>query len=112
MENKTEQEDFAKKVFQIAAHLMLHENKSTYATKKILIEKGLQEEVAKNVVNTIEKQIKEAKNKRANKDIIYGLLWCGGGIAATAMVKGNVLFWGAILFGGIQFFKGVSNLNN
>ena len=38
----------------------------------------------------------------------YGALWCVGGIVGTAALIGFI-FWGAILFGGIQFFKGVAN---
>lgn len=49
-----------------------------------------------------------AKREQANKDILYGLLWCVGGIAATAADIGFI-FWGAIVYGGIQFFKGLSN---
>lgn len=48
------------------------------------------------------------------KDILVGLLWCGGGIAVTALTYSNasdggtfVVAWGAILFGGIQFLKGL-----
>jgi len=48
--------------------------------------------------------------------MIFGALWCFGGIAVTAMTykaSANagggrfVLAWGAILFGGIQFFRGL-----
>lgn len=50
----------------------------------------------------------EARKKQANKDMLYGALWCVGGIVATASDIGAI-FWGAILFGGIQFFKGLMN---
>lgn len=48
------------------------------------------------------------RKAEANKDMIYGALWCVGGIIATSA---NIvfIFWGAIVFGGIQFFKGLSN---
>jgi hypothetical protein len=48
--------------------------------------------------------------------MIYGLLWCVGGIVVTALsyqaaakASGGryLLAWGVILFGGIQFFRGV-----
>jgi hypothetical protein len=50
----------------------------------------------------------EARKKQANKDMLYGALWCIGGIIATASSIGAI-FWGAIIFGGIQFFKGLIN---
>jgi hypothetical protein len=48
------------------------------------------------------------KKKQANKDMLYGALWCVGGILAT-MSDVGAIFWGAIVFGGIQFFKGLIN---
>lgn len=43
----------------------------------------------------------------AKQAMLYGTLWCVGGIIATAATDGNVLFWGAILIGGIQLISGV-----
>lgn len=55
-----------------------------------------------------------ADNSDAAKDIIVGLLWCIGGIVVTMVTYNNasnggtyVIAWGAILFGGIQFLKGL-----
>lgn len=50
----------------------------------------------------------EARKKQANKDMLFGALWCFGGIVATASNVGAI-FWGAIVFGGVQFFKGLIN---
>jgi len=49
-----------------------------------------------------------ARKEQANKDMMYGALWCVGGIIAT-MSDIGAIFWGAIIFGAIQFFKGLSN---
>jgi hypothetical protein len=45
--------------------------------------------------------------------MLYGALWCGGGILVTAitfsMADGGgkfLLAWGAILFGAVQFVRG------
>lgn len=43
----------------------------------------------------------------ANKDILVGSLWFFGGLIATVANFGYI-FWGAILFGGIQMLKGIS----
>jgi len=53
-----------------------------------------------------------AKNERrakAKKGMLYGALWCIGGTVLT-MAHIGFIFWGAIVFGAIQFFKRVANL--
>jgi hypothetical protein len=60
----------------------------------------------KNEIN--EQEYISAKKKQAENDMLYGALWCIGGIIATAAHIGFI-FWGAILFGGIQFFRGLFN---
>jgi hypothetical protein len=61
-----------------------------------------------NPVYINQDQIDEARRQRASKDMLYGGLWCVGGIILTAANIGFI-FWGAILFGGIQFFRGLAN---
>ena len=56
----------------------------------------------------------------AGRNIVVGALWCVGGILVTSLSysaaanspTGGHYFmaWGAILFGGIQFFKGLAKL--
>jgi hypothetical protein len=48
------------------------------------------------------------RKKRAEKDILYGALCCVGGLVATAAEIGYI-FLGVILFGGIQFVRGLRN---
>ena len=49
--------------------------------------------------------VKLQKIADAKQSMLYGLLWCIGGIVATAVTDGHVLFWGAVLVGGIQIEK-------
>ncbi|WP_428740450.1 hypothetical protein [Tenacibaculum sp.] len=112
MENQNDnQQNVVNQIYEYAASLMVNEKKNAFETKKTLIEQGLDEESASTVVNNLEQQIKDAKKEGANKDMLYGALWCIGGIVATAADIGFI-FWGAIVFGGIQFFKGVANSSN
>ncbi len=60
--------------------------------------------------SNIEKHSKEEGIESAQKDMLYGALWCIGGIVATVADFGYI-FWGAIVFGGIQFFKGLFSSN-
>jgi hypothetical protein len=58
----------------------------------------------------------EANRQIGQKNMMFGALWCFGGLALTAIsfrAAANsgggryVLAWGAILFGGIQFIRGM-----
>ena len=106
--NDKSQQEIINQIYAYAAKLMVEQNKSAAETKKVLIEQGLNDEVASLVVKNLQKQISEAKKKRAAKDMIYGALWCVGGTVATLADFGYI-FWGAIVFGAIQFFKGLYN---
>lgn len=59
----------------------------------------------------INPQFEEEKiitKEKAKRDMLFGALWCVGGIIATLADIGFI-FWGAIVFGGIQFFRGLIN---
>ena len=56
----------------------------------------------------------EAKRKAGVKNMLVGAAWCIGGTVITAVTystaKGGgtyVVAWGAIVFGAIQFLKGL-----
>lgn len=110
MENQNaNQQQAVNAIYEFAANLMLNEDKNTHEVKMALLEKGLDEKSASIVITNLEQQIEDAKKENAQKDMLYGALWCVGGLVATAADIGYI-FWGAIVFGGIQFFKGVLNL--
>ena len=95
---------------------MIHQKKDMFEVKRILVDDGLDEASALTVVTNLDHQITKAKKERANKDMLYGALWCVGGIVVTFISYSSasgggsyVITWGAILFGGIQFFRGVVN---
>lgn len=46
----------------------------------------------------------------SNNDILWGAIWCGGGIAATLADIGYI-FWGAIIYGGIKLISGIVSSN-
>lgn len=104
--NEKSQQEFINQIYDYAANLMVNEKKSVDETKSDLMKQGLDAERASIVVNNLQQQIDDAKNERANKDMLYGALWCIGGTIATVANFGYI-FWGAIVFGGIQFFKGL-----
>ncbi len=117
MENQNDsQQNAVNQIYNFAANLMIKEKKSASETKNVLISKGLDEASASIVVTNLEQQIIKARKERANKDMIYGALWCIGGTIVTVVTYSAasgggtyVIAWGAILFGAIQFIKGLVN---
>ena len=106
-----ESPDVANHHYNYVANLLLNENKSTNEAKQQLVTQGLSYEIAELIVENVEIEIQEAKHEKARKDMFYGTLWfCGGTILTLADI--GFIFWGAILFGGIQFFKGLINVNS
>lgn len=113
--NLNQQQATADQMYSYAANLMVNGNKNSYEVKMILIEKGINENDAAYIVNQLQDQIEDARQQKAKKDMLYGALWCVGGILVTAFTYsaasngGGRYFvaWGAILFGGIQFVRGL-----
>ena len=94
--------------YNFAANLLVNEKKNARDVQNALVGKGLSESAAFTIVYNLEVEIKNAKKGSGKKDMIYGALWCMGGTVATVANIGFI-FWGAILFGGIQFIKGAVN---
>lgn len=108
METQNTQEQAVTELYNYAANLLVNEKKSSDEVKNALTEKGLSDDAAFTIVSNLEGEIRKARKEGATKDMIYGALWCVGGIIATIAQIGFI-FWGAILFGGIQFIKGLVN---
>ncbi len=94
--------------YNFAANLLVNEKKNPRDVQNALVGKGLSESAAFTIVYNLEVEIKNAKKESGKKDMIYGALWCMGGTVATVANIGFI-FWGAILFGGVQFIKGAVN---
>ncbi|MGD1842003.1 MAG: hypothetical protein ACFB0B_14075 [Thermonemataceae bacterium] len=101
-------QELVDQIYKYAIQLHTQEGKTTQEVRQILMEEGLDEESATIVVNNITRQLYLAKKGNGQKDMLYGALWCVGGIVVTIANIGFI-FWGAIIFGGIQFIKGVAN---
>jgi len=98
----------ADELYNYAAQQMVQLNRNPNQVKNDLVEMGLDSESANTLVYKIHNQINDAKVSQAKKDILYGALWCFGGLILT-LTKTGFIFWGAILFGGIQLIKGIYN---
>ena len=106
-ENKQSQ-PITQEIYDYTAHLLINGNKNSVEVKRMLIDKGYDDATANSIIQKLEEEIRSAKKTRANKDILYGSLWCVGGTILTLSDTGFI-FWGAILFGGIQLIKGLIN---
>jgi len=95
-------------VYNYAATLLVNEGRTSSEVIDTLIQQGYDKDNAASIVSTLEQQITDAKKERAKKDMLYGGLWCVGGTVAT-LANIGFIFWGAIVFGGVQFFRGLIN---
>jgi hypothetical protein len=102
------QEQVIQGLYNHAAHQLFTENRLDIEVIDDLVSKGLDRDSASAIVTDLQNKMDVAKKERANKDMLYGALWCVGGTVAT-LANIGFIFWGAILFGGIQFIKGLVN---
>ena len=100
----------------------MNEGASSQDIEGELVEKGLDQSAAETVVQNLTTARSEALREAGAKNMLFGALWCIGGIvvtawayheAATAAGGGTyVIAWGAIVFGAIQFFRGLIQLTD
>jgi stress response protein YsnF len=98
-------------LYNHASDLIVNQKRRSLEVINILVKKGIDEESAKKMVQQIKRKLdlaKEAQNEEASKNMAWGAVWCIGGIVATVANLGYV-FWGAIIFGAIQFFQGLAS---
>lgn len=106
--NELDNQKVADQIYEYAGTLLVKEKKSRSEVIDALIGQGIDEETSTIIVENIEDEINRLKKEAAKKDMLYGTLWCVGGIILTVSDIGFI-FWGAIVFGAIQFFKGLFN---
>jgi hypothetical protein len=106
--NNNNSEQLVNQHAPFVAHLLLNQKMSAEEVKTTLVEKGVHHEAAVIVIENVQHQIKKAKKERGQKDMLYGALWFIGGTIATFANIGFI-FWGAMVFGAVQFIKGVVN---
>ena len=103
-------------VYQRAAALA-NEGKSKPKIQTELQSMGLNQESASIMVEKVFRLRKKAYREAGARNILVGALWCVGGTVFTAWTyqmasHGGVYFVasGAILFGGIQFLRGLGQV--
>jgi hypothetical protein len=99
--------------YNLAAQYM-SVGKSDEEIQTKLVKEGLDEAAVPTVLAELRAAFKEGQLAAAKKDMLHGGLWLVGGLLVTGITfamasEGGSYFmtWGAIIFGGIQFFKGL-----
>lgn len=95
--------------YGFAANMLIKEQRVPEDVIEALVGQGMEQSTATYIVEDLQEQITKLKKEKARKDMLYGGLWLAGGTILTLSNIGFI-FWGAIIFGGIQFFRGVANL--
>jgi hypothetical protein len=114
--SQKETEQLVKSVYQYAAQLM-KAGQSSSSIVDALTKKGLEPAVAQKVVDNLQQARTKAVRNNAGRDMLVGAAICVVGIvvtvatyaAASSSRTGGSYFvaWGAIIFGAIQFFRGL-----
>jgi len=95
-------------VYQAAANFLIQDKLNRSESIDGLIALGVDSASATTVVDEMIAHIQAQRKEKAQKDMLYGGLWAVGGTVATLSNIGYI-FWGAILFGAIQFIRGAIN---
>ena len=98
------------KMYQYATILKIN-GKNIGEIKATLLERGLDETNANTVMEWVEQDVSNALKRGAKRDMLYGVLWCLGGLALTYAHIGLAI-WAPILFGGIKLLKGFMNYSS
>jgi len=106
-------EEVVKAVYTLAAEQMKN-GASSDQIQSMLVEKGLDQGSAATIVTSLSRMRKKAIREAGRKKMLYGALWCIGGIIVTVITYSAasgggryIVAWGAIIFGAIQFFRGL-----
>lgn len=106
------QEEIVEAVYSFAAERM-HEGADAQQIHAELMQQGLDQDSASQVVSNLFNMRTDAVRSAGKKNMIYGALWCIGGVVVTVVTfsmaangGSYIVTWGAILFGAIQFFRG------
>lgn len=102
-EQEREAQEFVNRVYSFAANLMFEQEKSATETKRILVEEGLREEDAEVVVTNFQNQLQQAKSEAGNKNMLYGALWCIGGLVVTALTYSAASDGGTYVEHGVPY---------
>jgi len=119
--NTNDEQENLERIYEYAANLLINEKKSPYEVRSLLIQQGLDAEIASLIVENLETQVSisnRGDSAQANQDILQGTAWLIGGSIVTALTYAAasdggiyVITYGAIIFGAVQLIKGIIEKN-
>lgn len=105
-------------ICRYTAKKLILAKKSPAEIRQALIEKGMDGNSADLLISNLSYELNNEKKESAMRNMRQGGLWCVGGILVTVITYSAasgggtyVVAWGAILFGAIQFFKGLLSMD-
>jgi len=115
-EDEPTAEQNAEAVYAFAADQM-HNGLTGPQVVEALVENGMEHETATAVVEDLTRIKKRVSHEAGRKNMLVGALWCGGGLAVTAITYSAasgggtyLVTWGAVIFGAIQFLRGAGQM--
>ncbi|WP_435008450.1 hypothetical protein P12x_005660 [Tundrisphaera lichenicola] len=94
----------------------IHLGVEPWRIEQSLTERGFSGESASTLVRNVKQARSRVLQEAGRRDIVFGALWCFLGLALSAIsfrmavASGGgrmLLAWGPILFGGLQFLRGM-----
>lgn len=105
-EKNTINDDSMQNAYDYAAEKLVNEKKNAKRVVQEMIDLGIPERDAQNVVDEVRKELKKAKNKKNLSRVVEGIVFLALGIVATA-VSDKYVYTGAIGVGGILLIIGL-----
>ena len=114
LQSSQEKMQAARAIFDAAASELARGASKQEIVSKLVAHK-MKKKIAIQFVDKVEQGINQAFTKKYKKHMIYGILWCIGGTLVTAITysaaseRGGtyVIAYGAVVFGAIDFFRGL-----
>jgi hypothetical protein len=112
-EQELTDQQIAEAVYGYAAERM-HAGQDSMQIKMELMQKGLDAQTADTVVDGLFQARSSAARGAGMRNMAFGSLWCIGGTVVTVVTLSMaanggtyVVAWGAIVFGALQFLRGL-----
>ncbi len=94
--------------YEFAATCLYEKQMTKAETLEALKDRGIEADVASKIIQELGNLIQAPHEVKMNTtEMLHGALWCIGGTVAT-LADFGFIFWGAIVFGAIQFFRGMA----
>ncbi len=99
-----------KKGLELAISMLGPAEYSESTTFNKLVERGYTESQANSLIEQAKRELAKADLSKAKRNVVVGAAFLVGGTILT-LANIGFIFWGAIVFGGIQMVQGIIQLS-